>query len=89
MKFITVSNFGCICYMPYSNFKEELHTNEKRARDILRAKDIEHIIYGYIRYNADDNIDMCYLDILPMNDEEFYKRTCISHHLIYAIHKNS
>lgn len=73
MKFITVNNFGCICYMPYDSFKSALHKNERKARDMLKEKDIDHVIYGYIKYNVNNNIDMCYLDILPMNMEIMIK----------------
>lgn len=89
MRFVTVSNFGYFCYMPYVHFKEQLHKNEIKARELLKDKNVDHVIYGYIRYDNNDNIETCYLDMMPMGDTEFYKRTNISHYLIYAVHKNN
>ena len=89
MKFVTVNNFGYVCYMPYAHFREQLHKNERQARDLLKDKNVDHVIYGYIRYDSNDDIDTCYLSMLLMDDDEFYKRTNISHHLLYAVHKNN
>lgn len=57
------------------------------AREIMKKKNPDHIIFAYYSYDKNGEIETAYINILEKTEEEFEKIAIIPNYRICAFHK--
>lgn len=88
VKWIQWGECGAIDHgqMPVNNIQSNMQKFEAEAANLMKEQNCDHVLYGLVDYNEDDEIEKVNFYLLPMSDKEFDEKVSSVSGRVYALH---